>query len=827
MKKLWISLVLVGLTIMVGCGGGSSAGSGGGGGVPPAVTLKSIQVAPGAASIAAGLGQQFTATGQYSDGSTKDLTGAASWSSSNTAAATISASGMATTKAAGSATITATDSGVSGSASLTVTAAALVSLAVSPATASMPVGLTAQLAATGTFTDGSQQDLTASVQWSSSNSALVAINANGKAGLALGVGVGSATVSAASGKISSSASVSVTNAILTGIGVTPLTSSIAQGTTAQFAAMGTYSDGSTQNITTSVQWTATNPGVAGMNWNGVAGLAIANAPGTSGIMAASGGFSASATLTVTNATLTSISITPANIQIPLGTSQQLTATGNFSDGTTQDISDVVTWTSSNSTYVSMTGSGLATARSLQGGQPTSVTITATAPATLGSVSGTTTATVVIVGLVSVAVTPTSITIAEGTSEQFSATGTYTDGSTRDLTTQAGWTSSNTGVATVGATWGLAKGLAPGSTNITATVNGISDSATLVVTDATIVSISVTPVGRSIPVGTKLAYTATGTFSDGSTQSLKGDATWASDQPGVATISGAGSATGVGAGTTDISATFGAVTGSTVLTVNALRLQSIAVTPETAVIAPASTLGYTAVGTYGDGSTQTITTAVTWTSSAPQVVSITSYGLATGQTAGSATITAQLGSVVGTASVVVGSSALVSVQISPTTATVAEQTGVQFQAIGTFADGTMQNLTNSASWASSSPAVATVSDAAGGFATGISPGMTTITALFGGTAGTASLTVTNASLTGINITPSDPSVALGGSQQFDAVGTFSDGSTEDLTTQASWNSSNANIATISSSGMATTAATGTATITASMNGTTGSTTITVY
>src|SRR5208283_2746852 len=113
--------------------------------------------------------------------------------------------------------------------------------------------------------------------------------------------------------------------------------------------------------------------------------------------------------------------------------------------------------------------------------------------------------------------------------------------------------------------GLAKGLAPGSTNITATVNGISDSATLVVTDATIVSISVTPVGRSIPVGTKLAYTATGTFSDGSTQSLKGDATWASDQPGVATISGAGSATGVGAGTTDISATFGAVTGSTVLT----------------------------------------------------------------------------------------------------------------------------------------------------------------------------------------------------------------------------------------------------------------------
>ncbi len=179
--------------------------------------------------------------------------------------------------------------------------------------------------------------------------------------------------------------------------------------------------------------------------------------------------------------------------------------------------------------------------------------------------------------------------------------------------------------------------------------------------------------------------------------------------------------------------------------------------------------------------------------------------------------------------VVESSPLISVQITPASATVAEQTAVQFNAIGTFADGSTQNLTNSVSWTSSPLSVATVSDTAGtsGLASGIAPGTATITALFAGEVGTASLTVTNAELTSITITPSDASIALGGSQQFTAMGNFSDGSSEDLTAQVTWSSSSVNVAAIDARGLANASGTGTTTITGSMNGVTGTTALTVY
>ncbi len=88
---------------------------------PPTVT--SIAVSPSPASVATGATQQFIATATYSDGSTGNVTAAASWQSANAAAATISSAGLATGLASGSTTVTATLSGVSGSAPLTVTPA--------------------------------------------------------------------------------------------------------------------------------------------------------------------------------------------------------------------------------------------------------------------------------------------------------------------------------------------------------------------------------------------------------------------------------------------------------------------------------------------------------------------------------------------------------------------------------------------------------------------------------------------------------------------------------------------------------------------------------
>jgi hypothetical protein len=86
--------------------------------------------------------------------------------------------------------------------------------------------------------------------------------------------------------------------------------------------------------------------------------------------------------------------------------------------------------------------------------------------------------------VSIAITPANPSIADGTTRQFMATGTYSDSTTQNLTTSVTWSSSNTGVATVSnatGSKGLATGVAAGTTTITAVSGGVSGTTSLTVT----------------------------------------------------------------------------------------------------------------------------------------------------------------------------------------------------------------------------------------------------------------------------------------------------------------------------------------------------------
>src|SRR6202011_2348790 len=109
------------------------------------------------------------------------------------------------------------------------------------------------------------------------------------------------------------------------------------------------------------------------------------------------------------------------------------------------------------------------------------------------------------------------------------------------------------------------------------------------------------------------FTATGTYSDNTTQNLSSQVTWVSAMTSVATINTTGLATAVGTGTSSISASLNGITGSTVLTVTAAALQSIAVTPVNPSIAKGTTQQFAATGTYTDNSTQVLTGSVTWAS----------------------------------------------------------------------------------------------------------------------------------------------------------------------------------------------------------------------
>jgi len=438
--------------------------------------LVGLNITPVNSATALGTRQQFKATGTYSDGSTLDLTSTVAWKSMNVAVATVNNQGLATTVAVGSTSITATSGTVTGSTTLSVTPAALVSLAITPAVSSIPLGMTQQFTATGTFTDGSTQDLTKTVQWSSNPTTVATIsNVFNAAGLASSIGTGSAQIMATSGAISGSTTLSVTAAALRSIAVTPANPSIALGTTQQFIATGTFSDGSAQDLSATVIWASDTVSTATVNKTG---LATSIGTGSATVSATSSTVTGSTVLTVAAATLLSIVINPPDAATPLGTTQQFTAAGTYTDGTTQDLTGLGHWSSTIASVATISNSagtaGLATALS-----PGSTSI----GINIGSISASATLIVSSAALVSITINPQSATIALGTTQQFTATGTYTDGSTQDLTPVVTWISSSAQVAIVSNTAGisgLATSAGVGTTSITATSGPISASTNLTV-----------------------------------------------------------------------------------------------------------------------------------------------------------------------------------------------------------------------------------------------------------------------------------------------------------------------------------------------------------
>lgn len=175
-------------------------------------------------------------------------------------------------------------------------------MAVTPASASVPLGTLQQYTAVGTYSDGGTEDLTSSANWSSTVQSVASIGNNtGTKGLATTVATGSTTISAISGTTSGSTSLTVMPAVLSTIDVTPASPSTSVAKTLQFTSTGHYSDGTTQPITGSVTWSSSLPAVATIsNASGSQGLATAVANGSTTITATMSGVNGSTNLKVSD-----------------------------------------------------------------------------------------------------------------------------------------------------------------------------------------------------------------------------------------------------------------------------------------------------------------------------------------------------------------------------------------------------------------------------------------------------------------------------------------------------------------------------------------------
>jgi len=121
-----------------------------------------------------------------------------------------------------------------------------------------------------------------------------------------------------------------------------------------------------------------------------------------------------------------------------------------------------------------------------------------------------------VQLISISVTPSAPAIPLGSPQQFTATGSFNNGTTQNVNASVAWSSSAAGVAAIGA-GGLASSVTQGNTTITAQSGTVSGSTVLTVGPPVLRSISIAPINGTIPKGQTQQFAATGVFSDASTQ----------------------------------------------------------------------------------------------------------------------------------------------------------------------------------------------------------------------------------------------------------------------------------------------------------------------
>jgi hypothetical protein len=265
---------------------------------------------------------------------------------------------------------------------------------------------------------------------------------------------------------------------LASISVTPPAPQVAAGGTTQLTAIGTYTDGSTQNITPTASWVSSAPSVAMVSAGLVSCSASATVGGSATISAsgatATGTTSGSTTVTCLAPVLQSITIAPTQLTLPTGGTAQLAATGNFSSGPAQPLTNTVQWSSSVASVATVSATGLVTCTA-----GATMNGSSTISATSGSISASISVACQAPQLKYITIVPSrECEIPAGGKFQLTAIGTFASGATKNVTATATWTSSASSVATVAA--GLVSCKAPhsyydGHATISASVGAVSGS----------------------------------------------------------------------------------------------------------------------------------------------------------------------------------------------------------------------------------------------------------------------------------------------------------------------------------------------------------------
>lgn len=693
-------------------------------------TINAIVITPSAASLSVGESQAFSATAKNIFGTAiaTDIT----WSVTG-GIGTISADGVLTATTAGSGSVSATAAGVTGSVQVTVLENPIVLISITPTAVELEVGQTQQFAATGIDSAGAEVAVTPT--WSATGNAGT-IDADGL--FVTGSAAGSGTIVAIVGGITTSANVTVIEAPLATLTLTPDPATVLSGTTLQFSAVGKDANGNT--VTTTPTWTVSG----GVGTIDSSGLFTAGSTGAGIVSATDGSVTATVNVTVSAGAVISITVSPSTASVASGSSQQFTVSAMDANGNAVTVSP--TWTVSGGVGA-IDGNGLFTGATAGSGSVV---------ATVGSITGSSTVTVSTGPLATITVSPTTASVVSGAAQTFTSTGADAAGNSVTITPTWSVTGS---VGTINSTTGAFTATTAGSGSVVATSGSITGSAAVTVTAGALAGISISPASTTVTVGGSQQFTISGTDANGNAVTVS--PTW-SVTGGIGTISTTGLFTpGTSAAAGTVVATVDTFTAIADVTVAEAPLASLTISPDPANVLSGTSLQFTVTGQDANGNAVTISPAWTVSSS---IGTIDSSGLFSAITAGAGTVTVTDGSISATANITVSAGTVSSITVSPSTANVVSGSTQQFTITAIDSNGNAVNVTPT--WTVTG-GVGTIGG--NGFFTGGVAGSGTVAATVGAVSGSAAVSVTAGPLATITVSPASATVVSGAAQTFTATG----------------------------------------------------------
>ena len=695
--------------------------------------IGSLRVTPGTSSLYPNATAQLSVSA-YDDAG-RIMSGAFNprWSSSNTAVLTVTDAGVVTGKARGSAVVTVRVNNKSATATVNVLDEPVATVSVSLDASTLEVGQITQ--AKATLKDAAGTTLgSRTIAWQSSNPAFATVNS---LGVVNAVARGTVTISAiAEGKIGG-ASLTVAAKTVASVAITPNPASAIIGQSAQLTA--TPKDASGAALTgRTITWASANSGVATVSNTGVV---TAVSAGSATISATADGVTGQATFNATALPAWNVTVSPTTPSVQVGNDVQLSATAYDANGNPLS-SRVPVWASANPSVATVSSSGRVTGVSkgsanvsaMVDGKTATVAVAVNDPPPAGAAS------------VSVVIHNPVVNVGQTTW----ANAVVRDASGNTLTGRpVTWSSAVPTIATV-SNDGTVTTIAAGSVSIIATSEGATGAATLVVGSPMpqpVATVSLSATSTSMFPGQSQAITVT--LRDASGNVLTGRTIGWTSSSGILTVSPSGQVTAVSAGTATITASSEGKSGTLTFNVTSapvVPVASVVVAGGSSSLNVGQTTQLTATP---KSSTGTVLTgrAVSWSSSAPGIASVSSGGAVTAVAAGSAMINANVEGVVGSMAMTVNSTttgaiATVTVSLGASAVSVGQGT----QASATARDASGNTVPASFSWSSSNTAVASVSSS--GAVSAVGAGQATITATASGRSGSASLSVNTTTGSGV-------------------------------------------------------------------------------